>query len=72
MRLNFLLFLFCIAFIAKSQSVKDQEILIQARKIAAKVIEEDPELIDERNKRLKRALIQLQNSKKDWKLLNKN
>lgn len=26
MRLNFLLFLFCIAFIAKSQSVKDQEI----------------------------------------------
>jgi len=26
MRLNFLLFLFCIAFVAKSQSVKDQEI----------------------------------------------
>lgn len=46
--------------------VKDQEILIQARKIAGKVIEDDPELIDERNKRLKRALIQLQNSRKDW------
>ena len=46
--------------------VKDQSILFQARKLAAKIIAEDPDLLDDRNKRLKNALVLLKEESKDW------
>jgi ATP-dependent DNA helicase RecG len=46
--------------------VKDQSILIQARKLASKIIGEDPDLVDDRNSRLKKALILLKAQSKDW------
>lgn len=46
--------------------VKDQEILINARKLAAQIIQDDPDLSEEKNKRLNKAVNYLKNSKKDW------
>jgi ATP-dependent DNA helicase RecG len=46
--------------------VKDQEILIHARKIAASIVEKDPELALPENKKLLKELKLLLNQKRDW------
>lgn len=46
--------------------VKDQEILTNARKIAANVIQADPNLSNEKNKKLHLALANLISKRKDW------
>lgn len=46
--------------------VKDQEILLHARRLAAKIVQKDPDLALEENKSLFKAVNQLKNQKKDW------
>jgi ATP-dependent DNA helicase RecG len=46
--------------------VKDQEILVNARKLAGRIINEDPDLITAQNARLKVAVMNLKNASKDW------
>ena len=46
--------------------VKDQEILLHARRLAAKIVEKDPDLKEKDNLRLAKALVQLKSQKRDW------
>lgn len=46
--------------------VKDQDILINARKVAGLIINEDSDLIEEKNKRLNLAVNNLKNASRDW------
>jgi ATP-dependent DNA helicase RecG len=46
--------------------VKDQEILLHARKLAAKIVQKDPELALDENKKLAKSVNQLLNTQRDW------
>lgn len=46
--------------------VKDQEVLLHARRLAAKIVEKDPDLKEKDNLRLAKALVQLKSQKRDW------